>query len=183
MTSRPNAQLQHRLILRLARPEPVGSVAALARKVDATRPSTSRALHALERAGLASKRDKRWTLTRAGRQHANVLRDGLLQDVERLAGETARRVEQHMKTIRAADLAGFAGPRALDSLTQIGRLVNSPAALQAVEMLNSGVAQEAMQVADSAEIAAGLRAAESAGEMLTRSIAEWVERLAARSSR
>lgn len=71
----PHAALQRRALLALG-DSPARSVVDLARRVDATRPSTSRALHVLLQRDLVARRGRAWNLTVAGRRERNALAHG-----------------------------------------------------------------------------------------------------------
>ncbi len=89
----PHAALQRRALLALG-DSPARSVVDLARRVDATRPSTSRALHGLLERDLVARQGRAWNLTVAGRQERNAL----AHDTSEAVAEAARVVRDRVRS-------------------------------------------------------------------------------------
>ena len=95
-TIRPQAGLQRVILFSLV-DAPTPSVAALARRVDATRPAVSRAMKALAQRGLVERYGRRWSLTSAGHEELGRLVEPLGPGVRR-AIERQARVEREVGT-------------------------------------------------------------------------------------
>jgi DNA-binding MarR family transcriptional regulator len=161
MKSRPNAKLQHRIVLRLARPEIVSTVTDLSSDVGASRPSVSRALHALERNHLVVQQVNRWALTQSGREYAEVLRAALPDRTRKLSDEITRRARQNMEAIKVANLGDVSGTKAFQDAIEnlnatIAREADGSAESQLAKMdrLGDVISQ---QFAEQAKIASGLQ--------------------------
>ncbi len=99
----PNAELQDRVILFLSR-EVVTSVSGLARDLQASRPSVSRAINTLQREGLAAKDGNHWSLTAAGKQEAERIQGQLRERAERVAASARRSLTQQVRLAQAVRL-------------------------------------------------------------------------------
>jgi hypothetical protein len=89
------SHLQNRILLEIERND-VDSIAGLARRLDISRSSISRAIHALDAAGHISKTDGRWSLSLAGNEEAQRSRCQLPAGPTK-AVETASRLSDQIR--------------------------------------------------------------------------------------
>jgi hypothetical protein len=98
----PNARLQDRILLFMEHHE-VKTVSGLARELEASRPSVSRAINALKSGGFVSKTDHGWALTDEGEKEARRLRRQLPDQVEKVERNVTRMAtwqSQLMKSVQ-----------------------------------------------------------------------------------
>ncbi len=96
------ALLKQRILMSIGR-TPVRSATTLAQELGSPRPSTSRALHALKREGLAEYHERTWRLTYAGQVEVARLNAHLAQKVER-TGLSVDRLKQLVAASADADV-------------------------------------------------------------------------------
>lgn len=96
----PNSRLQDRVLI-FMKHQSIKSIAELARQLNVTRPSVSRAMSALSAADFVSKANNVWTLTRTGEEEVRRLEQRLPEQLDKKVKSITRLIEQQERLTRA----------------------------------------------------------------------------------
>jgi DNA-binding MarR family transcriptional regulator len=140
MKERPShSHLQNRILLYMEYYK-VGTLAGLARELDAHRSSVSRAMHALQGIGLVSKAEGCWSLTPAGEEEMQRVRSQLPERAAKAAETVNRLIDQGRLANLASDANTLYLASPLSAVSEAAKLTLSAAAQDSMQALISSVA-------------------------------------------